>query len=364
MAVLRRLAFVVALGIGVGGLAVPTVTHADEAQSYVVADGDTLIGIASKSGIRLSDLLRANNLRLTSLILPGQRLDIPSSSASTASSASTPTPTSTSTAQSGATYVVRRGDTLSGIASRNRVSLQSLLAANQMSVSSLIMPGMKLALPPGATTTSPSTPPSSSSKPSSSSQSGATHSVRAGDTLSGIASRYRVSLASLLKVNQMSTTSLIVPGMKLALPNGSTEPSVGGTSVPSGQQPAARGAAAVVNYALAQAGKPYRFFAKGPDAFDCSGLSLAAYRQVGVDLVHYSAWQARQGTSVDFRNESIRPGDLVFQARRGSDTINHVGIAITSTTWIQAVGTGRPVRVGPMPSTSSIAVVRRYVASA
>jgi cell wall-associated NlpC family hydrolase len=155
--------------------------------------------------------------------------------------------------------------------------------------------------------------------------------------------------------------------MQLSLPSGATETSAVGPSTPTSRQPAASGAtgaAAVVNYALAQVGKPYRFFAKGPDAFDCSGLSLAAYRQVGVKLVHYSAWQARQGTSVDFRNEPIQPGDLVFQARRGSDTINHVGIAVTSTTWIQAVGTGIPVRVGPMPAMSTIAVVRRYVDSA
>ena len=117
----------------------------------------------------------------------------------------------------------------------------------------------------------------------------------------------------------------------------------------------------MVNYALAQVGKPYRFFSKGPDSFDCSGLTLAAYAQIGIDLVHFSAWQARQGTAVDFRNEPIQPGDLVFQTRRGSDTINHVGIAVTSTTWVQAVGTGKPVSVGPLPSSSTITAVRRYV---
>ena len=362
MTVFRRLTFVVALGIGVGGLALPTATHAEDGQTYLVAEGDTLIGIASKSGIRLSELLRSNNLRLTSLIMPGQQLDIPSSTGAPASSTSTPT--SSSTVQVGGTYEVRWGDTLSGIARRHRVSLASFMKVNQMSITSLIMPGMQLSLPNGVTSTSPS-PAATSPKPSS--HSSATHTVRAGDTLSGIASRYRVSLASFIKVNQMSTTSLIMPGMQLSLPSGATETSAVGPSEPTSRQPAtssATGAAAVVNYALAQVGKPYRFFSKGPDAFDCSGLSLAAYRQVGVKLVHYSAWQARQGTSVDFRNEPIQPGDLVFQARRGSDTINHVGIAVTSTTWIQAVGTGIPVRVGPMPAMSTIAVVRRYVDSA
>jgi cell wall-associated NlpC family hydrolase len=167
-----------------------------------------------------------------------------------------------------------------------------------------------------------------------------------------------VSLASLLRVNAMSTTSLIVPGMQVALPTGATGPTAGSGSVPG--QSASSGVAAVVDYALAQVGKPYRFFSKGPDAFDCSGLTLAAYRRIGIDLVHHSGFQARQGTEVDFLAEPIRPGDLVFQARRGSEVINHVGMAITSTTWIQAIGTGYTVRVGPMPADSTIVAVRRY----
>ena len=361
MTVIRRLAVVVTLGIGVGALTMPAITHAENEQTYVVAEGDTLIGIASKSGIRLSDLLRSNNLRLTSRILPGQELDISSSAGGTASSASTPT--SSPAVRVGETYGVRWGDTLIGIARRHRVSLASLVEVNQMSTTSLIMPGMQLSLPSGATSTSISPAPAPAPP---SSLSSATHVVRAGDTLSGIASRYQVSLASFVKVNQMSSTSLIMPGMQLSLPSGATDKSGVSPAAPTSQQTitsSGSGATAVVNYALAQVGKPYRFFAKGPDAFDCSGLSLAAYQQIGIKLVHYSAWQARQGTSVDFRNQPIQPGDLIFQANRGSDTINHVGIAVTSTTWIHAVGTGIPVRVGPMPATSTIAVVRRYVDS-
>ncbi|MBC48116.1 MAG: hypothetical protein CMF24_00120 [Ilumatobacter sp.] len=363
MTVIRRLAVVVTLGIGVGALTMPAITHAENEQTYVVAKGDTLIGIASKSGIRLSDLLRSNNLRLTSRILPGQELDISSSAGGTASSASTPS--SSPAVRVGETYGVRWGDTLIGIARRHRVSLASLVEVNQMSTTSLIMPGMQLSLPSGATSTSISPAPAPAPAPPSS-LSSATHVVRAGDTLSGIASRYQVSLASFVKVNQMSSTSLIMPGMQLSLPSGATDKSGVSPAAPTSQQTitsSGSGATAVVNYALAQVGKPYRFFAKGPDAFDCSGLSLAAYQQIGIKLVHYSAWQARQGTSVDFRNQPIQPGDLIFQANRGSDTINHVGIAVTSTTWIHAVGTGIPVRVGPMPATSTIAVVRRYVDS-
>ena len=51
----------------------------------------------------------------------------------------------------------------------------------------------------------------------------------------------------------------------------------------------------VVAFALAQRGQPYRKGAAGPAAFDCSGLTRAAYATVGVDLPHYSVTQARRG---------------------------------------------------------------------
>lgn len=365
MASLRRRALTLVFAVGIGVLAVPDVSHADDAQTYVVVPGDTLIGIASKSGIRLSALLQANDLRLTSLILPGQRLDIPAASSPSTtpnpSSSNTPAPNTSSpnasAASGGSSYVVRWGDTLSGIAQRNGVTLSALLNANQLSITSLIMPGRTLQIP-GASAPAPSTG-SSSTASASTSQ----HVVRPGDTLSGIAARYGVSLSSLLQLNSMSLTSLIMPGMSLALPAAANTPSPSGASGSGGTSSSATGVAAVVDYALAQVGKPYRFFSKGPDTFDCSGLTLAAYARIGIDLVHYSAYQARQGTAVDFHSEPIRAGDLVFQARRGSTTVNHVGIAVSSTTWVQAVGTGQTVRVGPLPAASTIDSVRRFVGS-
>ena len=47
---------------------------------YVVKNGDSLSHIAGKLGVRLADLLRVNDLSLTSVIVPGQRLDVPGAS--------------------------------------------------------------------------------------------------------------------------------------------------------------------------------------------------------------------------------------------------------------------------------------------
>jgi peptidoglycan DL-endopeptidase CwlO len=67
----------------------------------------------------------------------------------------------------------------------------------------------------------------------------------------------------------------------------------------------------VVAYALGQLNKPYVFDTAGPDAFDCSGLTMTAWAQVGVALPHWTVGQARAGTAVADANRMV-PGDLVL----------------------------------------------------
>ena len=62
-------------------------------------------------------------------------------------------------------------------------------------------------------------------------------------------------------------------------------------------------------------------------------------------------------------DEPIRRGDLVFMDTDGDGVINHVGIAISSTSWVQAREVRRGVTVGPLPSPDDIVVVRRPVAA-
>ncbi len=114
----------------------------------------------------------------------------------------------------------------------------------------------------------------------------------------------------------------------------------------------------VVAYALAQRGRPYRRGAAGPGAFDCSGLTRAAYATVGVDLPHYSVTQADRGRAIDWRTEPIRAGDLVFV--RGDTPVidlGHVGLAVSATEWVVASRPGVPVRVTRIPT--AIQRVRR-----
>jgi len=82
-----------------------------------------------------------------------------------------------------------------------------------------------------------------------------------------------------------------------------------------------------ITYALAQLGKAYLWGGTGPAAFDCSGLTMMAWAQAGVALLHYTGVQINEGTAVASYAD-VSPGDLVLVP--GSDgTIadpGHVGI--------------------------------------
>lgn len=115
-----------------------------------------------------------------------------------------------------------------------------------------------------------------------------------------------------------------------------------------GRAAAARGAR-VAAYARAQRGKPYRWGAAGPRAYDCSGLAWRSYRVAGRRVPRTAAAQSRLGRPVARRH--VRPGDLVYWGGRGSAW--HVGVVVRvsgprgrARVWIvDAPGWGRRVAV-------------------
>ena len=287
--------------------------------TVTVRDGDSLASIAWRHSVRLSALLRANSLELTSVIHPGDSIVIPAGATVSSSSASTtratndasssPAPASTSAATAvGTEYVVGAGDALAGIAWRHGVSLGAFVKANGLSVSSLILPGQRLQVPP-ATRPIPT-----------------------------------------------SVVASTATSVKPATPAASTS-SAGHAAVPAVQGNSLQ---TLLAYATAQAGVPYKFFSAGPDTFDCSGLVVAAFRQIGMSVPHQSRALARLGNAVDWRSEPIAAGDLVFTSAVGDpELITHVGIALDSLRWVHAVGFGRTVTIGTLPSTDRIMAVRR-----
>jgi len=118
------------------------------------------------------------------------------------------------------------------------------------------------------------------------------------------------------------------------------------------------GAHAAIDYARAQIGKPYQWGATGPDRFDCSGLTMRAWEQGGVQLPHYSVAQYEQAAKVALGN--IRPGDLVFFGSNKADhnSIYHVGLYIGGGNMIEAPYTGANVRISSIWRSSLFGAAR------
>jgi cell wall-associated NlpC family hydrolase len=109
----------------------------------------------------------------------------------------------------------------------------------------------------------------------------------------------------------------------------------------------------VIAYAEAQLGKLYQWGATGPDAFDCSGLAMMAYRAAGITIPRTSQEQWQFGTRVP--PSAAQPGDLVFFA--GADGTpqapGHVGIVIGHEKMIEAYAVGYPIRIATYGQSSS-----------
>jgi peptidoglycan DL-endopeptidase CwlO len=100
-----------------------------------------------------------------------------------------------------------------------------------------------------------------------------------------------------------------------------------------------------ISYAQQQLGKPYLWGGTGPDAFDCSGLVMMAYRAAGIAIPRTSELQWAWGPQIQQGHE--QPGDLVFFA--GADgtptSPGHVGMVLGKGMMIEAEETGVPIHI-------------------
>ncbi|NUT31656.1 MAG: glycoside hydrolase [Hamadaea sp.] len=114
---------------------------------------------------------------------------------------------------------------------------------------------------------------------------------------------------------------------------------VGSSGRYTGTIPAISGKAGVaVTYAYNAIGKPYVWAADGPDGYDCSGLTLAAWRAAGVTLYHHAATQYDETARIS--RSQLAPGDLVFYADLG-----HVGLYVGGGKVIHAPTFGDSVKL-------------------
>jgi cell wall-associated NlpC family hydrolase len=124
------------------------------------------------------------------------------------------------------------------------------------------------------------------------------------------------------------------------------------TPVSTADVPVSGRAAAAVHFAMAQVGKAYVYGAAGPSAYDCSGLTMAAWGSAGVGLPHSSSAQYGSGTHIS--ESQLQPGDLVFYY----SPISHVGMYIGNGLIVNAENPSSGIRVTGLHTMPYVGAVR------
>ncbi|CAM5251921.1 glycoside hydrolase [Streptomyces spiroverticillatus] len=128
------------------------------------------------------------------------------------------------------------------------------------------------------------------------------------------------------------------------------------SSASSSKSTATGSAAAVIAFARAQVGDAYVLGSTGPNAWDCSGLTQAAFRTIGVDLPRVSQSQSTFGKQVGLNN--LQPGDILYWGGAGS--AYHVGIYVGGGNFVGAQNSGTGVVERPLsydPPTGAVRVL-------
>ena len=189
--------------IGTTALSALASTHAQAATTHTVKSGESVWSISHKYGISIAKLKSLNGLT-SNLIFPNQVLKVSGSSSRATST------------NSGTVYTVKAGDSLSSIAAKYGTTYQKIMQLNGLN-NYLIFPGQKLKVSGKATS-------SSRAKASGSSGRTATYTVKYGDSLSAIASKYGTTYQKIMQLNGL-TNFFIYPGQKLKVPGGSSSSS-------------------------------------------------------------------------------------------------------------------------------------------
>ncbi|CAH1706974.1 LysM peptidoglycan-binding domain-containing protein [Lactobacillus delbrueckii subsp. delbrueckii] len=343
------------------------------ADSYTVVKNDTLWGLSKKYGVSVSDLKKANGVS-GHLIYVGQKLQIPTKSTKATKTAKTSTSTSTVDTTS-TTHTVVKGDTLWSLAKKYGVSVSTLMKANNLS-SSTILIGQSLNLRAGMTaygvngvTTGSSSTAASTNTASSTSTTASSQAPKAKkSTTTNTSSNSNTSTSantqsqSTASNSSASTTTNTNTAASNANTTSSTNTAASRSQAVS-QAPtaststatttASASASAITSYALTFLGVPYVWGGTTPSGFDCSGLVQYVYSHFGINLGRTTYTQQYAGTKISVA--SAQAGDLYFWGSYGS--AYHVAIALGGGQYVMAPAPGQNVMTGSVSSyTPSFAV--------
>lgn len=243
---------------------------------------------------------------------------------------------------SSATYKIKKGDTLSGIAQRHHTTVAKLLKANNLKETSILALGRTIHIP-GQTSKTSTKSAAAKYVPKSFA---AVHVSASSACLRSAPTSTSHRVAVLATGTTMKLLSKQGNWVKVALSNGTCgfvyrpllAHGVGsGSQAPMVAQSAPaepdRSSNSLIRTAMSCRGTHYRRGGTSRNGFDCSGFTRYVFAKYGVSLPHSSAAQASKGTPV--AKSDLKPGDLVFfqTYRRG---ISHVGIYIGNGSFVHA----------------------------
>ncbi|WP_412968764.1 LysM peptidoglycan-binding domain-containing protein [Fredinandcohnia sp. 179-A 10B2 NHS] len=309
----------------------------EAASTYKVQNGDSLWKIAQKHDISVSQLKSLNNLT-TDLIFPNQVLKTEVNSTSNPTS-NNPSPVKEKENQENntskaTTYTVKSGDTLSGIASKHKVSLTQLMKWNNLT-STLIYPGNVFVVSNPTSSEKPnnSTTPKTEKPKEEPVQSSTVYTVKSGDTLSRIATEYKVTVTNLKIWNNLKSDMIYI-GQKLTIGVGAK------VETPKDESPSTEVSYNVdqlITIAKSQLGAVYAWGGSTPNGFDCSGFIFYAYKEAGLQINRYSS----EGYHMrSYYVDAPKIGDLVFFQGTYKPGISHVGIYLGNNEFVHASDKG------------------------
>jgi LysM repeat protein len=204
---------------------------ASAAAPHTVQPGETLWSIAAANDLTTRTVATYNGLSEDAQVVLGSTIMVPTTVEGYAALQRTggvpATPTATAAVSGGGSYTVQPGDTLTALASRTGVSVQSLAAANGLDPAGLLVAGSTLRLA-GGSAPAPASAPAASSAPA---PQGA-YKVRAGDTLGNLARQTGVSVTAMAAMNGLDPAGVLLAGTVLKLPTGAPAPAAASTPAP------------------------------------------------------------------------------------------------------------------------------------
>ncbi|MBK9122977.1 MAG: LysM peptidoglycan-binding domain-containing protein [Chloroflexi bacterium] len=191
-------------------------------QTYTVRYGDSLYSIALRYGVTVAELAEANDIEFTwridigkVLVIPG--LEDPTGDVDVANPLVASAPIQ---------HTIRPGETLNAIATRYGVSVDLLMRANNITNPNLILYGQVLSIwteASAAAETDAAAAVEASAPP-------LMHTLRAGETLGAVATRYGVSLSALVAANNIANPNYVYAGTSLVIPGRTADASTGSSA--------------------------------------------------------------------------------------------------------------------------------------